>query len=151
VRPSIRTALVGTDRTEPWYLELLVAVPVFAVVLAAYATGVFAIAGGVVFLPGEAAILGFLVAGALAALGRGLVVAWVTLYGALLGYAADHYLLSLPGRSLSSRVGAFLEPDGLVALAVLAVLVGTVAWLVGGLARLGVRAVGGEESVPGAE
>lgn len=134
--PALRGFLVGpTASRTGWRRDLLAAVPVFLVVFAAYAIGVFHIAGGVVFIPFQGAALGFLVGTSLAVLGRGLVHSWLVFYASLLGYGADHYLLGLSGRSLLERVVAFLSPDGLVYYAVLTLVLGTLAWLVGALAR----------------
>ncbi|WP_048077938.1 hypothetical protein, partial [Halorubrum sp. AJ67] len=120
----------------------LVAPPLcFAVAFAAYAVGVFSIAGGVVFVPFDAAALGVAVAVSLAYRRDGLVPAWLTVYGALLGYSAVHYFLGLSGRSLAERAAAFLSPDGLVFLGVEALVFGTVAWIVGTLAALAVERV----------
>lgn len=138
--PSLSSLLVGPAADRPrWYLELLAVVPVFALVFGAYALGFFEISGGVVFVPGHAALVGLLAGVVVGYLGRGLLLAWLVAYAALLGYSADHYLLGLSGRSIAERFAAFLGPDGLVALGIMALVIGTMAWVVGFLAR---RAVG---------
>lgn len=134
--PSLRSLLVGPAADRPgWYLELLVVVPVFLGVFAAYALGFFAVGGGVVFVPFYGAAVGLAAGVVLAALGRGLLHSWLVGYASLLGYSADHYFLGLSGRSLPERAAAFLGPDGLAFLAVLALVLGTAAWPVGALAR----------------
>jgi hypothetical protein len=137
---TTRTVLAGSS-TGRWRHELLLVPPVtFAVVFGAYAFGIFDIAGGVVFLPGEATLVGLALAAGLAVAGRGLLLAWLTVYAALLGSAADHYLLGLSGRPFAERLVALLGPDGLAFYAVAALVLGTLAWGGGRLAQLGVAA-----------
>jgi len=136
------SALLGSSRDRPLPSLRLVAPPLcFALAFAAYAVGVFAIAGGVVFVPFDAAALGVAVALGLAYRRDGLLSAWLTVYAALLGYSATYYFLGLSGRSLAERAAAFLSPDGLVFLGVEALVFGTVAWLVGTLAAVAVERV----------
>ena len=136
---AFRVALRGSNRDRSRPSLRIVAPPLcFAVAVAAYAVGVFSVAGGVVFVPFDAAALGVVVAVGLAYRRDGLLAAWGTVYAALLGYSAVHYLLGLSGRSLVERAAAFLSPDGLVFLGVEALAFGTVAWLVGTLAAVGV-------------
>jgi len=130
-----RRVLLGSNRNGSLRRRRLLAPPLlFLVVFAAYALGVFEIAGGVVFLAGEAAIVGALAAAVLAYRRAGLALAWAAVYGALLGANADHYLLGLPGRPIGERVAALLEPDGLVFVGVEALALGTLAWVVGTVA-----------------
>lgn len=63
----------------------------------------------------------------------GLAFVRITIYAALLGYSADHYPLGLSGRSLGDRLVAFLGGDGLV-VEIRAVVLGTLAWVVGRIA-----------------
>jgi hypothetical protein len=103
----------------------------------AYASGLFRISGGVVFIPGQAAVLGALVAVGLGSLRVGVGYAWLTLFGALFGYSLDHYLLGLSYRPWMGRIEALLGLDMFVYLGLEAVVLGTLAWLVGYvLARL---------------
>lgn len=135
---ALRVALSGSNRDRSRPSLRIVAPPLcFAVAVAAYAVGVFSVAGGVVFVPFDAAALGVVVAVGLAYRRDGLLAAWGTVYAALLGYSAVHSA-SLSGRSLVERAAAFLSPDGLVFLGVEALVFGTVAWLVGTLAAVGV-------------
>jgi hypothetical protein len=138
--PSLRTLLLGRDRSRfQFRLDLLFVALAFALTFAAYALGIFRIEGGVVFLPGDAALLGLTAAVTFAYQRHGLVLSWLTVYAALLGYSADHYLLGLSGRSLGERLGAFLSLDGLVYLGVAALVLGTLAWGVGALVRWSVE------------
>ena len=131
-----RRVLLGSNPNGSPRRHRLLAPPLlFLVSFAAYALGVFAHAGGVVFLAFDAAALGVLVTAGLAYRGAGMALAWASVYGALLGSNADHYLLGLPGRPLGERVGALLELDGLVFVGVEALALGTIAWVVGAVAR----------------
>ncbi|MYL69149.1 hypothetical protein [Halorubrum distributum] len=131
-----RRVLLGPDPNgSPRRRRLLVPPLLFLVSLAAYALGLFAHAGGVVFLAADAAALGVLAAAVLAYRRAGIALAWGTVYGALLGSNADHYLLGLPGRHLGERVAALVEVDGLVFVGVEALALGTVAWIAGAVAR----------------
>jgi hypothetical protein len=127
-----RRVLLGANPDGSSRRYRLLAPPLaFLVVFVGYGLGVFAHAGGVVFLAVDAAAVGLLAAAALAYRRAGVALAWAATYGALLGANADHYLLGLPGRPLGERVGALLELDGLVFVAVEALALGTIAWVAG--------------------
>lgn len=146
--PSIRTVLLGADRSAFDRTLTFVFVATLAVTtFLAYAVGVFQVEGGVVFLPGDAAVVGLLGAAIFAYQRRGLLFAWLVVFGALLAFNADHYLLGLSGRSISERVIAFLQPDGLVFLGVAALVLGTLGWAAGVVASLAVDAVSGDSTV----
>ncbi|MFC7323183.1 hypothetical protein ACFQMF_01175 [Halorubrum rutilum] len=134
-----RRVLLGSNRNGSPRRNRLLAPPLlFLASFAAYALGVFEVSGGVVFLAGQAALLGAVAAVALAYRRAGLALAWAAVYGALLGYSADHYLLGLSGRPAGERVAALLSVDGLVFVGVEALVLGTLAWVAGAVA---VRAV----------
>ena len=147
-----RRVLLGSNpNSSPRRHRLLVPPLLFLGVFAAYALGIFKIAGGVVFLAGEAAIVGVLAAAVLAYRRAGLALAWATVYGALLGYNADHYLLGLSGRPLGERVVAFLGPDGLAFVGVEALSLGTLAWVAGAIAIRAVEVIRARRRDPPAE
>lgn len=136
------TVLFGRRRTDRRPSVLLVlAVGVFATTFAGYALGVFYVSGGVVFVPYYAAVVGMVAAGAVGYSRNGVAFAWLFTYASLLGFDADHVFLGLSGRSLSSRLAAFLQPDGLTFFAVIALVLGTLAFGLGFLARSGVEFV----------
>lgn len=148
----LRAVLLGSSQTgsHRWY-RFVVPPLLFIGVFAAYALEIFEIAGGVVFLAGEAAVVGAVTAAVLAYRRAGLAFAWITVYAALLGYNADHYLLGLSGRSLGERVVAFLEIDGLAFVGVEALVLGTLAWIVGTIAVRVVEGVRARERESSAE
>ncbi|PHQ43758.1 hypothetical protein Z052_02175 [Halorubrum sp. C191] len=137
-----RRVLLGSNSNgSPRRYRLLVPPLLFVVSFAAYGLGLFAHAGGVVFLAFDAAALGVLVTAGLVYRGAGVALAWLSVYGALLGSNADHYLLGLPGRPLAERVAALLGLDGLVFVGVEALALGTLAWVAGTVGRLAVDRV----------
>jgi len=139
MNPALRSLLVGTTQSASRRsLVVTVAVGVFAATLAAYALELFAVSGGVVFIPFHAATVGMIAGFWIGYAHRGLLVAWLVAYAALLGYHADHAFFGLSGRGFGDQFAYFVEWDGLVFLAVEAVVLGTLAFVVGGLLRLGV-------------
>lgn len=146
---TLRSVLLGARRDgPPPYLTGLVAVGGFLASLAGYALGVFEVSGGVVWMPFHAAVVGIAAACLLGGVRRGLLAAWVGTYAALLGYHADHAFFGLSGRTLGERFAYFVEPDGLAFLAVEAVVLGTIAFLLGRGLRLGFDAVRSDAVVP---
>lgn len=120
-------------RLAAWFVvALAVAIGTFA----AYAVGVFHISGGVIFIPGDAALLGLVAAGVAGYTRSGLVAGWLVAAGALLGYRADHAFLGLSGRTRGEQLGYFLEFEGLGVIAIQAVVVALLGFVVGLLVRL---------------
>jgi hypothetical protein len=148
---SLGDALFG--RQDPRIrrsVSLALAVGLFVVTFVAYALDVFAVAGGVVFVPGQAALVGVVGAAWVGYRRRGLVFAWLGSYGALLGYLADHYFLGLPHRSLWYRATSFVEPDGLAFLGAEALVIGTIGFLAGLISYWGVAVLRDLETEPSA-
>lgn len=135
----VRQVLFGSEQSlGRRYVSLSLAVVLFMMTFVAYALDFFQITGGVVFIPGHAALVGVLGAALIGYRDNGLVVSWVVAYGPLLGYNADHSFLGLSGRSFLERTAAFVTPDGLVFLGIEAVILGTLGFLFGVVCRLGV-------------
>jgi len=127
-----RDLLLGRATPRRRYVALALPAVLFVLTFTAYALDVFQVSGGVVFLAAHAALVGMLGAAWVGYRRAGLVVAWVTTYGALLGQSADHYFLGQsPSHSFADRMAAFLQPDGLVFLGVEALVLGTLAFLLG--------------------
>ncbi|WP_255198143.1 hypothetical protein [Halorarius litoreus] len=133
--PTPRQLLLGREPHRR--LWPAVAVVLFVGTFAAYAVGVFHIPGGVVFIPGQAALVGLLGAGIVGYARGGLLFAWLVCYGALLGNHADHAFMGLSHRTRVEQAAYFFELDGLGAYAVMAVVLGLLAFAVGALARWG--------------
>jgi hypothetical protein len=147
--PSLRLLLVGAHENRfGRSLAVLAAVVLFAATFAAYAVGVFAVSGSVVFIPGQAALVGGVSAATIGYDRGGLAFGWLVAYAPLLGYHADHAFLGLSNRSLVDRLAYFVEPDGLAFLAVVALVVGTAAFAAGFAGRWVVDLLRGEAVVP---
>ena len=145
---SLRSLLLG--RAENRFgrsLALVFAATLFAATFAAYAAGVFEVAGCVVFIPGQAAIVGLTAAGVVGYSRGGLAFGWLVAYAPLLGFHADSALLELSHRSVEYRLGYFFRLDGLAYFAVEGVLIGTLAFAAGYLAGLSVEFVRDDETL----
>lgn len=131
--------LVGQEQSG--YRELLwlfTALLLFLTTFIAYASGVFTISGGIVWIPGDAALVGFIVAVLIGYYQGGLLLAWLVIYSALLGYRADHAFLGLSSRTRIEQAMYFLQLEGLFVLAVEAFIIGVLAFLLGAATRWGV-------------
>lgn len=146
--PSPRSLLVGpAEHRRRRYLALALVPLLFAATFAAYAVDVFGVSGCVVFIPGQALLVG-VAAAALAGYARaGLVAAWLGVYAPLLGYAADHAFLGLSSRTFQEQLAYFLEPDGLAFYAVVALVFGTAAFAAGYVLRVCVAVLWGDRTV----
>ncbi|QIB72790.1 hypothetical protein G3I44_05765 [Halogeometricum borinquense] len=109
----------------------------FCITFAAYAVGVFTITGDIVFIPGQAILLGLYAAGMVGYERGGLVFAWLAGFAPMLGYHADHAFLGLSYRSLMGRVSYFLAPDGLIFFGIRGVIIGAIGFVVGWAIRRG--------------
>lgn len=105
----------------------------------AYALGLFEVSGGVILLPGDASLLGLVVAAAIGFRRGGLLFAWLSHFAAYVGFLADWAFLGLSSQSLSGTLAFLFDPVALAVLAVAAVVSGTIGFTAGSLGR---RAVG---------
>ncbi|WP_121820213.1 hypothetical protein [Halostella salina] len=146
--PSPRILLVGPPENRRRRLLALAFVPfLFVATFAAYAVGAFGVSGCVVFIPGQAMLVG-LAAAAVAGYARvGLAVGWLGAYAPLLGFNADHAFMGLSSRTRVEQLAYFLEPDGLAFYAVVALVFGTVAFAAGYVLRTCVAVLWGEWTV----
>lgn len=136
---SLRAILLGTKYSHSRALLTVgVALGVFVIAVAAYTLDLFAVSGGVVWIPFHAALVGTVVAFWIGYTRRGLVFAWIVTDGALLGYHANHAFFGLSGRDFTEQLAYFVRADGLVFLGVEAIVLGTVAFVLGCLLRWGI-------------
>lgn len=139
---TYRSMFVDGDRRDgSVWLVVVLALVGFVGTLAAYAVGRFEVSGGIVWVPYHAAVVGLAGGCLVGALRGGVLAAWVVAYAPFLGYNADHVFYGLSGRTLREQVAIFLEVDGLAALGLEAVVVGSIGFLVGRAARSAVSAV----------
>jgi hypothetical protein len=140
--PSFRRLLLGDPRCTPRSLRwAFLAIGLFACTFAAYAVDVFGVSGGVVFVPGDAAVVGLVAAAWLGYARDGLLAAWLAAAAAMLGYRADHAFLGLSGRTLAEQAAYFAQVDGLFVLTLMGVVVGSLAFPVGRAVRRAVDEV----------
>lgn len=136
--PPLERVLFGPAprrrRVTAW---VLAALALFAVTLAAYATGVFHIAGGLIIVPGQAALLALAAAGVVGYTRSGLAVAWLVAAGPLYGYRADHAFFGLSGRTRTEQLAYFLDLEGVAVVALLTIVVAAIGFVAGRLVRVG--------------
>ncbi|MFB6250793.1 MAG: hypothetical protein ABEI27_03735 [Halobellus sp.] len=133
---SRRPWLVGRERV--WYRRVLwpiVAVFVLLLTFAAYATGLFTVSGGIVWIPGDAALVGFTVAALVGYDDGGLISAWFVSVAALLGYRADYAFTGLSYRTRLEQAAYFFQLEGLLIFVVEALVIGSLAFLLGAAVR----------------
>lgn len=128
----IRRLLLG-DATPRYhrYEWPLIAVLAALLTFGAYATGIFHIEGGVILIPGQAALLGMFLAVATGYARAGILSAWLVVYGPLIGHRADHAFLGLSGRSTLEQAAYFLQLEGLIINAVMAAILAIIAYGIG--------------------
>jgi hypothetical protein len=147
----VRTILVGRDYNRfQRNLDLLYAVGLLIGTFAAYGVGFFQVTGGVIVLPEDATLVGFVAAVGIGIRRGGLLIGWALPFAAYLGFRADWALLGLSSHSFVGKIAFFFAPVGLGILAVAAIIIGTLGFITGHLFRwcLGVlrqnRIVGGD-------
>jgi hypothetical protein len=147
MRSALHRLLLGTARARSSrVVDAAVVGGAFAVTFLAYATELFAVSGGVVFIAEQAALVGLVGAVVLGSRRAGLATAWAGSYAALLGWHAESTLLGLSDATPAARLGAVLQPDGLAFLGAQALVIGTLAWGAGRLARGAVATAAGQEA-----
>ena len=136
---TVSTILFGRSQTghRPFVL-LSLAIGVFATTFVGYALDVFYVSDGVAFIPYYAAVIGIVGAGAVGYSQNGVVFAWIVTYASLLGFHADFSFLGRSAQSFSQQLASFVHPDGLALLAVVGIILGTLALSLGYLAQGGV-------------
>lgn len=140
--PSTRDVLLGDPLQRN--LGFLAAVVLCIGTFVAYATDVFTVSGGVLVIPGHATIVGALAAGLIGYDRGALLPAWLSLFGAYLGFGAEWAFRGLsPSHTLAGRLAFLFDPVGLAVYAVASVLFGSAAVGAGYLLSLGADRVRG--------
>lgn len=133
---ALRSALLGTKQSEPRaYLVIALALGAFVTTFAAYTLGLFDVSGGLVWVPLHAAVGGMIAGCWIGYSQKGLLFAWIVTYTSLLGYYGSDALSQLSG--LAEQLAHFLSLDGLAFFAAEGVVLGTLAFILGSLLRLG--------------
>lgn len=134
--PALRAILVGCDSDRfQRTLDLLFAAGLLVATFAAYAVGLFQVTGGVIILPEDATLVGFVAAAGVGFRRGGLFIAWTLPFAAYLGFRADWAVLGLSSQSLGGKLAFFFDPVGLAILAVAAIGIGTLGFAVGYLVQ----------------
>jgi hypothetical protein len=129
---SVRAVLVGRDYNRfQRNLDLLYAVGVLFATFAAYWVGLFQVTSGVIVLPEDAMLVGFVAAVSIGIRRGGLLIAWALPFASYLGFRADWAFLGLSTRSLGGKIAFFFEPVGVTVLAVAAIVTGTLGFTFG--------------------
>lgn len=127
---AVRRMALGASGLD-WPRQALGGAIAFVVTFVGYAIGIFAAGGGVVFVPIHAAAVGMGLAAALGYGRGGLPFAWLSVYGAYLGFHADWAAFGLSSRPVADRLAFLLAPDAHGYFLVSAVVFGSVAFIVG--------------------
>lgn len=128
--PALQSIILGTN--EPGHHPvpvLLVAVGVFVLTLAAYALGLFTVSGGVIWIPYYAALVGMITGFWVGYVRRGLLFGWLVTYTPLLGYHANNAFLGQSREPFIDQLSYFIRIDALVYLGVVALILGTVVFI----------------------
>jgi hypothetical protein len=133
---SLRKLLLGPGYTRfRRNLTFLSAVGLAVATCLAYAVDLFTVPGGILIIPGDATVVGLVVAATVGYRSRGLIVAWIPFFATYLGFQARWAFFGLSGRSLSGELAFFFDPVGLAVFGIAAVFLGTLAYGAGSLAR----------------
>jgi hypothetical protein len=136
---TLHTMLLGSSRVRRrWKYLTGLALGLFGVTFLAYEFEIFYHSGGVVFIPFHAAIVGGIAAFWAGYSRNGLVAGWGLTYFSLLGMQAE-WATNISPRPLLDRVTSIVQPDGLVVLGVIGVVVAVVGFAAGALARKGIN------------
>jgi hypothetical protein len=109
------SALDTLASDEIWIL--LSAVVLVVATCIAYAVDLFTVSGGVLIVPGDATVVGLVVAVGIGYRSSGSIFAWILLFATGLGYHADWAFFGLSGRGLSGKLAFFFDPVSLVVVA----------------------------------
>ncbi|WP_265110667.1 hypothetical protein [Halosolutus halophilus] len=135
---SFRHVLLGHNQS--WYWRALwttLAVVLGVITFVAYVLDVFTVAGGVVFIPGDAALVGIGAAAVVGYVRGGLLVAWLVSFTSLLGFRAYHAFPGLSYRTFPEQLAYFLDPEGLFVYTTEGIALGSIAFIIGSFVRRG--------------
>lgn len=125
-------------RPRQWALLAVVA---FTISFVGYAADVFSIPGGIVWIPGDAAVVGVAAGGLVSYARGGVLPAWGVAYASLLGYAAQRAHFGYSNTPLREELGYFFDLESLVVLALEALVLAVVAVVIGAVLRASVETV----------
>jgi len=107
--PALRTVLFGHHYSRfQRTLGVLFAVGILIATFTAYALGLFQVTGGVIVLPADATLVGFVAAVGIGSRRGGLVFAWLAHFAAYAGFRADWAFTRPLATSLAGKL-AFLS------------------------------------------
>jgi len=133
---ALQTVLFGHDDSRfQRSLGVLFALTILIATFVAYAFGLFQVTGGVIVLPADATIVGFIAAIGIGSQRGGLAFAWLTLFAAYVGFRADWAFLGLSSHSLVGKLAFLFDPVSLAVLVVATVIIGTVGFSLGYLGQ----------------
>lgn len=136
---TLHAILLGLTRVgRRWEYLAVLALSLFGVTFLAYEFEIFYHSGGVVFIPFHAAIVGGIAAFWAGYSRNGLVAGWGLTYFSLLGMQAE-WATDISPRPLLDRVASIVQPDGLLVLAIIGIIVAVVGFTAGVLARKGIN------------
>lgn len=136
---SLAAILLGRERTSQRAMGWgLVATVAFAISFVGYAVGVVAVSGGVIWIPGDAAVVGMFAAAVVGYARGGILIGWLVAYASLLGYSAQRSIFGYSNATVGEMLGYFLDPEGLLVLGLEGLALGVVAVAVGSACRVGV-------------
>lgn len=127
-------------------LWALLAVVAFTISVVGYAVDVFSIPGGIVWIPGDAALVGVAGAVVVSYARGGVLPAWLVTYASLLGYAAQRAHFGYSNTPLREELGYFFDPESLVVFALEGLVLALVAVAIGAVLRVSVETVRGHTS-----
>lgn len=138
---TLHAILLGSMRVgHRWEYLAVLGLSLFGVTFLAYEFEIFYHSGGVVFIPFHAAIVGGIAAFWTGYSRNGIVAGWGLTYLSLLGMQAE-WATEISPRPLFDRIASIVQPDGLVALGIIGIIVAVVGFTAGTLARKGIHAL----------
>jgi hypothetical protein len=134
---TFRTILLGSKQGGSRQTLLIgLALGIFALTFLAYEVDIFYHSGGVIFIPFHAALVGVTAAFWAGYSRIGLLAGWVLTYLSFLGWRTE-WATDISPRQLIERIAYVVQPDGLMALALIGVGVAVIGFTAGTLARKG--------------